>query len=163
MKTKHNKSFFLSLLLLVPAVIFAQDRQDRRDKIETMHIAYLSQKLDLTTDEAKKFWPVYDEYKSDQGQLRKQRRDNIQAVKKAGGIDNMGDADVQKLIVAETDLESRELELRKQYVAKFQQVIPIRKVAKFFVAEDEFKRYLLDQLRRRNYGGRDRGDEQEPN
>jgi peptide methionine sulfoxide reductase MsrA len=154
MKTKRFLNFFFSLLLF-PAVIFAQDKQNRKDRIETVHIAYLTQKLNLTSEEAKNFWPVYDQYKSDQEQLRNQRRDNVEAVEKAGGIDNMNDADVQKLIAGETDLETRELELRKQYVTKFQSVIPIRKVAKFFIAEDEFKRYLLNQLsKRREHGGR---------
>lgn len=161
MKSKKIFRIFLSVLLLFPLAIFAQDKQqDRKDKVETMHIAYLTQKLDLTTDEAEKFWPVYNQYKADMDQLRKQRMDNVEAVKKAGGIDNMSDEDVKKLIAAETDIETRQLELRKQYVAKFQQVIPIRKVAKFFVAEDGFKRYLLNQLsKRRERGGRDRNDD----
>ena len=152
MKTKRLILRPLFLLLLLPAALFAQDRQDRKDKVETMHIAYLNQKLDLTSDEAKKFWPVYDQYKSDQRELRRQRQDNVESVRKSGGIDNMNDADAQKLIAAETDLETRELELRKKYVLKFEQVVPTHKVAKFFIAEDEFKRYLLNQLKRKNEG-----------
>jgi hypothetical protein len=148
--------------MLLPAALFAQDNQDnRKDRIETMHIAYISQKLNLTSEEAEKFWPVYNQYKADMDQLRKERQDNVEAVKKAGGIDNMSDADIQKLIASETDIETRQLELRKQYVTKFQQVIPISKVAKFFIAEDEFKRYLLNQLskRRGDRGGRGRDDD----
>jgi len=159
MKTKYILRFFMSLLLLMPVAVFAQD-QDRKDKIETMHIAYLSEKLNLTSTEAEKFWPIYNQYKAGRDQLRKQRMDNVEAVKKAGGVDNMSDAEVQKLIADETDLETRELELRKEYVTKFQQAIPTRKVAKFFIAEDEFKRYLLNQLRkRREQNGRGMNDD----
>jgi Spy/CpxP family protein refolding chaperone len=159
MKTKYILRFFLSFLLLMPVAIFAQD-QDRKDKIETMHIAYLSEKLNLTSAEAEKFWPIYNQYKAGRDQLRKQRMDNVETVKKAGGVDNMSDAEVQKLLADETDLETRELELRKEYVAKFQQAIPTRKVAKFFIAEDEFKRYLLNQLRkRREQNGRGMNDD----
>ncbi len=160
-KSKSLFRFLMPCLLMFPVALFAQDKQqDKKDKVETMHIAYISQKLDLTTDEAEKFWPVYNQYKADIDVLRKQRMDNVETVKKAGGIDNMSEADVQKLIIAETDIESRQLELRKQYVTKFQAVIPIRKVAKFFVAEDGFKRYLLNQLsKRRERGGRERDDD----
>ena len=146
MKTKHILRFFLSFLMFLPVAIFAQDRKDR---VETMHIAYLSQKLNLTSAEAEKFWPIYNQYKTNQDQLRKQRMANVEAVENAGGVDNMSDGDVQKLLANETDLESHELDLRKQYLTKFQQVIPTRKVAKFFIAEDEFKRYLLNELRKR--------------
>lgn len=158
---KTNRIFRLFLLIMMPMAVFAQDRQqDRKDKIETMHIAYLSEKLNLTSGEAEKFWPVYNEYKAEQDKLRKQRMDNVQAVIKANGVDNMSDADVQKLITDETDLETRQLDLRKVYITKFQQAIPIRKVAKFFIAEDEFKRYLLNQLRkRREQNGRGMGDD----
>ena len=157
MKTKYILRFLLSFLMLLPIATIAQDR---KDKIETMHIAYLSQKLDLTSAEAEKFWPIYNEYKADQDKLRQQRMDNVQAVKKAGGVDNMSDAEVQKLITDETDLETSQLELRKEYITKFQQAIPIRKVAKFFIAEDEFKRYLLNQLRkRREQNGRGMDDD----
>lgn len=157
MKTKHIFRLLSLLLLLFPVTVFAQDR---KDKIETMHIAYLSQKLNLTPEEAEKFWPIYNEYKADQDKLRKQRMDNVQAVIKAGGVDNMSDADVQKLIADETDLETHQLDLRKEYITKFQQAIPIRKVAKFFIAEDEFKRYLLNQLRkRREQNGRGMDDD----
>lgn len=149
MKTKRIIRFFLSFLMILPLAIFAQDR---KDKIETMHIAYLSQKLNLTSAEAEKFWPIYNQYKAGQDQLRKQRMANVESVKNAGGVDNMSDAEVEKLLTAETDFESRELDLRKEYVTKFQQVIPTRKVAKFFIAEDEFKRYLLNELRKRREG-----------
>jgi len=145
--------------MMLPIALFAQDKQgNRKDRIETMHIAYLSEKLNLTSAEAEKFWPVYNQYKAEQDQLRKERQNDVQSVKQAGGIDNMSDADVQKLIANETDFETRQLDLRKKYVAKFQDVISARKVAKFFISEDEFKRYLLNQLRKRrgqNGGGRD--------
>ncbi|HTB99483.1 MAG TPA: hypothetical protein VK705_02255, partial [Ferruginibacter sp.] len=74
--------------MLLPFFSYAQDKQDRKDRVETMHIAYLSDKLNLTSAEAEKFWPIYNQYKADQDALRKQRQNDIQAVKKADGIDN---------------------------------------------------------------------------
>lgn len=159
MKTNRIARLSLLLVMLMPVALFAQNR---KDKIETMHIAYLSQRLDLTPSEAEKFWPIYNEYRAEQDKLRKERMDNMQTVRRAGGIDSMSDADVQKIINIETGIETQQLELRKDYVVKFQQAIPLRKVAKFFVAEDEFKRFLLNQLKRRDRDGRGRGDDDGP-
>lgn len=159
MKTKHVLQLSLSLFMLMPATIFAQNMKDR---VETMHIAYLSQKLNLTSAEAEKFWPIYNEYKAAEEKLRKERVDNVQSVKRAGGVDSMSDADVQKVIATETDIETRELELRKEYVVKFQQALSLRKVAKFFIAEDGFKRFLLNQLRNHGHGGRGMDDNEGP-
>ncbi len=139
----------LVISLFCATFAFAQ----RGQNIESLHTAFITQKLNLTTEEAQKFWPVYDQYHADLNALKKQRDDNKETVKKAGGIDNMNDADVQKIIANETDIESRELELRKSYILKFEQVIPARKVAKFYIAEEEFKLYLLKQLSNNRRGG----------
>lgn len=159
MKTNRIARLSLSILMLLPVALLAQDR---KDKIETMHIAYLSQRLNLTTTEAEKFWPIYNEFRTEQDKLRKERMDNMQTVRKSGGLDSMSDADVQKLVNMETEIETKQLELRKEYVVKFQQAIPLRKVAKFFVAEEEFKRYLLNELKRRDHNGRGMGDDDGP-
>ncbi len=143
----------LVLFTILGSALHAQP-QERRDKIESMHTAYITEKINLTPEEAKRFWPVYDQYRSDLGELQKQRKQNAQTIKNAGGIDNMSDADVQKLVTNEIDIKSRELDLHKQYVLKFQEVISLKQVAKLFMAEEQFKLYLLDQLKKRRQGDR---------
>src|ERR1700759_1951829 len=110
MKTNRIAHLSLSILMLLPVALLAQDR---KDKIETMHIAYLSQRLNLTSAQAEKFWPIYNEFRAEQDKLRKERMDNMQTVRKAGGIDSMSDADVQKLVNSETEIETKQLEVRK--------------------------------------------------
>lgn len=152
--------YLCSLAILLMPVLFTNtlhaQPQERRDKIESMHAAYITEHINLTLEQAKRFWPVYDQYHASLDELQKQRRQNGQAIKNAGGIDNMSDADVQKLIANEIDIKTRELDLRKEYVVKFQEVITLKQVAKLFIAEEQFKLYLLDQLKKRRQGqGRD--------
>ena len=131
---------------------FTLKAQDKKDKIEAMHSAYITEKVGLTQDEAQKFWPIYNQYHADMEELQKQRRQNARTIKDAGGIDNMKDADVQKLIANEIDIKSRELDLRKKYIVQFETVLSVKKVAKFFIAEEQFKLYLLEQLKKRRQG-----------
>lgn len=148
--------FFALLVPLLAGILVAENSsanaQNKSDKLDALHTSYITEKLNLTDAEAQKFWPVYDDYQKDKGDLRKQKQDEKQTVKNAGGFDKMSDKDVQKWIVEETDIRSRELDLEKQYLAKFEGVLPLRKVAKFYVAEDEFKIYLLKQLMNRQNG-----------
>jgi hypothetical protein len=152
-KTHYDmKAFRLTLLFLfmfTATFIFAQ----RGENIESLHTAFITEKLNLSPEEAQKFWPVYNEYHTQEEALKKQRTEDRDMVKKAGGIDNMSDADIQKLIANETDIQTRELDLRKLYVTKFEQVIPPKKVAKLYIAEEEFKLYLLKQLGNARRGG----------
>ncbi len=149
---KISKSFF-ALLGLIALFVPALQAQNRKDNIENMHTAYLTEKINLTPEQSQKFWPVYNQFKLDQEELQKQRKQNAQTVKTAGGIDNMSDADVQKLITNEIDVKTRELDLHKKYVVKFQEVISLKQVAKLFIAEEQFKLYLLEQLKKRRQGG----------
>jgi hypothetical protein len=155
---KTFRTFTLSAIALVLFTMLGNalhaQQQERKDKIESMHTAYLTEKINLTPDQAKKFWPVYDQYRSDLDELQKQRKQNAQTIKNAGGIDNMSDADVQKLVTNEIDIKARELDLHKQYVVKFQEVISLKQVAKLFMAEEQFKLYLLQQLKARRQGYR---------
>ena len=92
--------------------------QQRRDNIEALHTAFITEKLNLSRDESQKFWPVYNDYRNDLDAIKKQRQQNKEMIRKAGGIDNMSNADAQKLIANETDIETRELELKKRIHSK---------------------------------------------
>jgi hypothetical protein len=129
-------------------------QQGKEDRMESIHSSYLTDKLELSDKEAKRFWPVYDEYRANEDQLNKEREDNIQWVRNSGGIDEMSDSAVRKLIENEADIRTRRLQLDKEYIVKFETVLTIRKVAKFYIAEEEFKRYLLKKLRQH---GREEG------
>jgi Spy/CpxP family protein refolding chaperone len=152
---QKKTTLVITLLFIVLTIPLLRAQPQGRDRIENMHTAYLTDKLNLTPEQAKKFWPVYDQYHADLSELQKQRKANTQIVKNAGGIDNMNDADVQKLVSNEIDIKSRELDLHKKYVVKFQEVITLKQVAKLFIAEEQFKLYLLNQLknRRNQHGG----------
>jgi hypothetical protein len=141
-----------STLILFMLLTFTLQAQDKKDKIEAMRTAYITEKVGLTQDEAQKFWPIYNQYHADMEELQKQRRANAKAIKDVGGIDNMNDADVQKLITNEIDIKSRELDLRKKYIVQFETVLSVKKVAKFFIAEEQFKLYLLEQLKKKRQG-----------
>jgi hypothetical protein len=153
MRTKRIlNTINMSILMLFMLLGFTLKAQDKKDKIEAMHSAYITEKVGLTQDEAQKFWPIYNQYHADMEELQKQRRQNARTIKDAGGIDNMKDEEVQKLIANEIDIKSRELDLRKKYIVQFETVLSVKKVAKFFIAEEQFKLYLLEQLKKRRQG-----------
>lgn len=67
------KKILLSALFFLNISYFCYAQGEaRRNKIEAIQIAYLTKELALTPDEAEKFWPVYNEYR---GELTNTRRD----------------------------------------------------------------------------------------
>lgn len=123
------------------------NRSERMKDIEAMKVAFLTKKLSLTPEEAKVFWPVYDEYAAEMKSLRGSRMQNYKDAK--GEIDNMSDKDVEKFIQDDIALRQQEVDLLKKYHPRFKQILPIKKVAKLYKAEEEFKRELLNKIQER--------------
>jgi len=128
-----------------------EKKEQRKEEIKALKIGYLTEKLKLTTDEAAKFWPVYNEFQEKMEKLHKERRENHKKMKK--GIDSLSNAEVEKIIDLEFSNEEKELQLKKEYHLKFKQVLPIKKVALLYQAEHEFKREILKKAREQHHKG----------
>jgi hypothetical protein len=118
------------MALGISAVSLAQDDNDAGQKgngsrIEALKIAYLTKKLNLSTDEAQKFWPIYNEY---MGEIRKTR------------------VDARQNQEGEIPTEEKLLNIRKKYNGEFNKALSSEKVNTFFKAEKEFGTVLQKEL-----------------
>lgn len=153
------KRILLMCLMCLPFMLSAQQSgfvssgnraakaKEKKDKVESEKIAFITKELDLTSEEAQKFWPIYNQYAKEREELRKQRRESIQVT------ETTTDAEAQKAIENMLAYRQKELDLQKEYISKFQAVLPGRKVAKLYNAEEKFKRMLLDRLNKRKASG----------
>jgi hypothetical protein len=145
-----NKFRFSLLMLLVSAasVIQAQNgkqSQNSKDKIESYRIAFITKRLNLTPEEAKVFWPVYNKYTEELETLRKNRVDfdNID-------FTNLSAEDADKKGKEIFAFRQSELDLQKKYYSEFKKVIPAQKVLLLMKAENDFKRQLVRMLQEKN-------------
>ncbi len=128
----------------------AQSKQhsEQHKNIQAQKIAFITQELNLTPDEAKFFWPVYNEYDAKRHELKK-------SFKETGGFQK---TDMNKLTESEAIqildnqiIEAQKyLDLRKEYHAKFKSVLPAVKVLKLYDAERDFQKMLMDKIREHN-------------
>lgn len=51
-------------------------RQAKRANIEALKVAYITRELNLTAEEAQKFWPIHNGYIEELKQVRKENMDN---------------------------------------------------------------------------------------
>lgn len=123
----------------------AERQQEKKENIESMKIAFITNKLDLTPEEAQKFWPVYNQYNDKLQELRKKRRQDEREAKK--NFDGLSDKELEQAIDNDLAIRQKELDLQKEYNAKYKAVLPIKKVSKLYAAEEQFKMVLLDKLK----------------
>lgn len=137
--------FFAALLLLLPSMLWAQ--RPKGEEIESLKIAFFTKKLDLSPDEAKVFWPIYNDMQEEQNAIRKERFQKMISFKKTAEIDNLTDAQIQSLITSEFDFRQRDLNIEKKYYYKFKAVLPIKIIGKYYRAQEAFKRELLNRFK----------------
>lgn len=144
------KHLLIALFFLFPVLTMAQRPGERSNEIESYKIAYLTQKLDLSSDEAKVFWPIYNDWQKEQTALRKERSQMI-SFRKITEIEGLSDTEVQTLILNDFSYRQRELNLDRKYYSRLKSNLPIKIVGKFYRAQEAFKRELLSKYR--NNGG----------
>jgi hypothetical protein len=140
-----NKNILFILATLSFSSVFAQhdDTLNRRDprapeKIRAAHAAYLTERLELTSSEAEKFWPVYREY----AEKRRNVRQRLREARRKG-------TDEKSLLELDLKIKQQELDLEKEYSQRFQNIISPEKVMKLRQAETDFRKLLLRQVQQR--------------
>jgi hypothetical protein len=118
------KKNIIIILFFISAGLFAQP--DRHEKIRTLKIAYITQELSLTSSEAEKFWPIYNDHDSKITGLRKSERRDVGS-KLRDGFDSITNADADALIDRWLQIESETLKLQQELVLNLRKVLPSKK------------------------------------
>jgi len=94
-----KKPIYVMLLLLVSyAPLLAQrpGKEDRREKVDALKVGFITKKLDLSSEEAQKFWPVYNKFQDD---LEKNRSSlKTLHLDHYGKIDQLTQAESEKVL-----------------------------------------------------------------
>ena len=151
----------LTMMVLVGFASLAQDDPGRREiveeRIKAQRAAFITQQLNLSAQEAEKFWPLYNEFKEKEKDLRDKYGPPMRARQ------DIDEKEAEKMIEDQFKLEGEILELRKDYTDKFLSALPASKVARLPMAEKAFHGEMLKQLReRRGMPGRDRQQKEKP-
>ena len=145
---------FIGLYILSMTVAFAQDQpevdpvaQDPKvqEKIKNLRIAYISDKLGLTPEQAEKFWPVYREF-SDQ---RKALRMEFAKTRREVNAQNPSPTEQEEQVRLGLELKQKELDLEKDYSGRLMKIITAQQMLNLRKAEGDFQRMILQQVQQR--------------
>ncbi|GHT63221.1 hypothetical protein AGMMS50239_18730 [Bacteroidia bacterium] len=143
----------LVLLLLLSFVglnfhLFAQDDKKKAEfeSFKIRRIGFITKAMNLTTDEAKVFWPLCNELQEKKFSLNQRVRRAIREFNKA---EKEGKTHTQEeylnLIKLAADIQVQEAKLDQEYITKFAEVIPAQKIFLYQEAERQFAREMLVQ------------------
>jgi hypothetical protein len=106
-----------------------------REKIRADKKLMIAENMEMTEDQAKAFWPIYENYQKDLARLGDRMVKLIQAY--ANEYQAMSDGVAKKLTDEYLDIESERQGLRKAYLPKFRKVLPDTKVARYYQLEQK--------------------------
>ncbi|MCB0457940.1 MAG: sensor of ECF-type sigma factor [Flavobacteriaceae bacterium] len=138
------QKLLLVFLMLGATLTSAQ----RNDKIKAYKTAYITEALELTSTEAEKFWPIYNAHEEKLHELRIQERKEIFEILK-GDFNALSDAEANILLDKAISLKEKEFLYRKDLAQQLKAVLPAKKILKLKIAEEDFKRTLLDKMKSR--------------
>ena len=141
----------LSILLMLFIVnSYGQGRLgEKREQIKSLKVAYITEELKLTPDEAAKFWPLYNAYEDKTKALRKEKLKSYMDRMENDDLDKMSDKDAAALLAQMESAEDELYQSRKKFVASLKTAIPPAKIIKLKKAEEGFNRKLLKQYRQK--------------
>lgn len=137
------------LFLIATLSLSSQERQDW-DKIKSLKIAFITERLNLSPKEAQSFWPIYNEHQSKKEDLFKEERFEIGSEIK--NLDALSDAQASALLIRMQKLEEEKHMVEKAYIDKISKTISAKKTILLMRSEEDFKRQLIKQYRQKRGG-----------
>jgi hypothetical protein len=141
---KKNKTIMKKYLLILTMLLgsltmaFAQENKPgddaaRQEKIQALYVAYVTQQLNLTPDEAQKFWPLHTQFA---GELKSIKPDLPELAK-----------------------EEARLNIKKKYQDNFVRILGSNRCDRFFRMNEEFKRKLRERVQNHRNNNPNRPDQ----
>jgi hypothetical protein len=128
-----------------------QDDRSTSEKIEALQVAFLTQELGLTADEAQKFWPIYNDIKEDRDKLYKEKKRLMYDLAK--NFEGVSETDAQgyvdRMFEIEGKLNESNFESRHRKIIK---VIGPKRFLTLKKSEREFRVKLIQEYKGRNRG-----------
>ncbi|MCB0700502.1 MAG: hypothetical protein H6551_05515 [Chitinophagales bacterium] len=130
-------------------MLYAQPKdRDMHEKVKALKVAFITNKLELTSEQSAAFWPVYNEFEKEKRELKK---DFMSEYKDKNPTTD--DKTAHQYINDNLDYQEKELALKKKYKDKLLKVISATQLAELYRSEQDFKRMLLDELKQRRGSG----------
>jgi hypothetical protein len=145
---KNTLSILLLLLCISASAQPGKGRQKGngvREKIKAQRVAFITDRLALTSEEAQRFWPVYNEFTDQFETIKKKQKDNRKSTNDKLAV--MTDKEVEKSLSDELVHQQQLVDLHRQYQQELQKVLSVKKIALLYKAEHDFKLTLLKKMR----------------
>lgn len=143
---KHAWISWVVALILTVYSARAQDDLSGREKIESAKIGMITNRLNLTTDQAPQFWAIYNEYNGKKQELNRR----VRQLNNEPSRNNLNNDQLLNGLREVNATKQKIADLDDEYMSRFLKVISPAQLAELYKTEQVFNKMLLQQLNRQN-------------
>jgi len=141
----------MAFAVAFPTPVWTQDKpadnmQILLDKIKADKKLLVARNMELTESEAKSFWPVYEQYQQELANFNQRIGKLIESYAAAYRTNSLTDEKAKKLIDEMVAIGKGEAAVKEYFVPKLNQVLPPKKVARYFQIENKIRTALKYEL-----------------
>lgn len=139
-----NIILMISALGLATIAYGQTPKEKKEDKVKAWKIAFITERLDLTSEEAQKFWPIFNAFEAENKALREKYKLEPDANKDG----QVSEEEAEKALAKQVEFHQAQTDLLKKYNTEFKKAIPATKIVKLYQANEDFKKVLLQRLKK---------------
>ncbi|MBR4756793.1 MAG: hypothetical protein IK076_07620 [Bacteroidales bacterium] len=146
-----------AILILFCTGLSAQDnnRNNWGDRIKAEKIAFFTDAMNLTPAEAEKFWPVYNQAEAEKFESWKLVM-NAQKSLMDGMKAGKDEKELAGLIDKFLESQKNGKDIDSKYVKEYRKILSNEKIAKLYLAEENFRRMQIHKLNKNDDGKNDK-------
>lgn len=139
-----KRGVIVLVIMLMLSVIKSAAQNPNFEKLNAYKIGFFTKRLNLTSAEAEKFWPVYNEYQKQKNLIQAEKISIIrnfnqnESTLNDNQLSELGDKLIGTIV--------QESSLAVTFHKKLKEVLPPAKVIRFYQAENQYKIQLLKEL-----------------
>lgn len=148
------KKIVVLLILCFSAVSLqaqsSKDKEGHREQIKALKVAYITQELNMDTQLAQQFWPIYNRYEDRKMQLHKREHVELPA------MESVSEAKAEEMLKEYLTIEREEYVIKKELFAELKKILSAKEIIKLHQLESDFNKKLLKEYRQRKNAGNDK-------
>lgn len=133
--------------------VHAQDskhRDNHRERIKALKVAFITQEMNMDAELAQKFWPIYNKYECQRSDLHQREHSDIK------NITSLTDKEAENMLNEFLKIENQEYIIKKQLFSDLKRIISAKEIIKLHKLESDFNKKLLKEYRGRKEAERNK-------
>ena len=144
------------LMIMLFLATLGMNAQDRKfEEIKAHKTAFITDRVNLTSTQAEKFWPIYNKHEQEVMALRKTQLEGFKTLRNKN-VDDLSEAKAKAMLLKHGQVKAQLTKKMVQLISLLEGVITPQQTIKLLMAEEGFKKRLLKRFRGRNQNRKDK-------